>query len=100
MAAPVPEQSECPFHSKPAKPKNDSPSIECCKVLRAVVANVSKNWTRDNARFSNVDFNAAIVLPRAESHDAAPLLLDTGPPGRTSFVELIGSMHAHAPPFV
>ena len=27
-----------------------------------------------------------------------PATLDTGPPGRTSFVELIGSMRAHAPP--
>ena len=28
----------------------------------------------------------------------APATLDTGPPGRTSFVELIWSMRAHAPP--
>ena len=32
------------------------------------------------------------------AHSVAPLLLDTGPPGKTSFVELIGSLRAHAPP--
>jgi hypothetical protein len=91
-------ESECPFHPKPAKQKPDSSNIQCCKVLRAVVAKISKDWARDDARFSDVDLSVAIVIVLAEAHSAAPLLLDTGPPGKTSFVELIGSMRPHAPP--
>ena len=90
--------NECPFHSKPAKQKHESSNIECCKVLRAVFPVVAKDWARNDADFSNVDLGAALRIALTESHDAAPLLLDTGPPGKTSFVELIGSVRAHAPP--
>jgi hypothetical protein len=91
-------ESECPFHSKPAEQKQDSSNIQCCKVLRAVVAKISKDWARDDANFSEIDLSIAVAILFAESHNAAPLLLDTGPPGKTSFVELIGSVRAHAPP--
>jgi len=30
-------QTECPFHSKPAKQKEQSSQVQCCKILRAVV---------------------------------------------------------------
>jgi hypothetical protein len=91
-------ENECPFHSKPAKQKDDSSNIQCCKVLRAVVAKICKSWARDDAHFADVDLAAAPAVVLTESHNAAPLLLDTGPPGKTSFVELIGSVRAHAPP--
>jgi hypothetical protein len=91
-------QGECPFHSKPAKQSENSSNLVCCKILRAVFPVVAKDWARDDANFSDVDFGSALQIIRTESHDAAPLLLDTGPPGKTSFVELIGSMLAHAPP--
>ena len=92
------DATECPFHSKPSKQKENSANVQCCKILRATVATAAKSWARDNTNFSNVDFTIEEVVLTPASHSAAPLLLDTGPPGKTSFAELIGSMRAHAPP--
>lgn len=88
----------CPFHSKPAKQKGQPTEVQCCKILRAVVSTAAKSWMRDHTSFSDADLTIAGFVVRAESHNATPLLLDTGPPGKTSFIELIGSMRAHAPP--
>jgi hypothetical protein len=96
-------QTECPFHSKPAKQKGKSSQVQCCKVLRAVVLAKTKNWARNDAKFADANFpvqeNAFIVCP---SRSVVPLFLDTGPPGAFSFAELIlqQSLLAHAPPFV
>jgi hypothetical protein len=97
-------QSECPFHSKPAKQKDRSSPIQCCKILRAVVFAKTKDWTRDDAKFCDANFlvqtgGTFIVHP---SRVVAPLLLDTGPPGAFSFAELIlqRSLLAHAPPLI
>jgi hypothetical protein len=94
-------QTECPFHSKSAKQKEQSSQVQCCKVLRAVLLAKTKSWTRDDAKFSDVDLcveGSAFIalLPNAQ----APLLLDTGPPDARSFAELIlqRSLLAHAPP--
>jgi hypothetical protein len=96
-------QTECPFHSKPAKQKEQSSQVQCCKVLRAVVFAKTKDWARDDAKFCLANFpvqEGAFVAnsPRV----VRPLLLDTGPPGAFSFAELIlqSSVLAHAPPFV
>ena len=96
-------QTECPFHSKPAKQKEQSSQVQCCKILRAVVFAKTKDWARDDAKFCDANFpvqESAFVVcsPRV----VAPLLLDTGPPGAYSFAELIlqSSLLAHAPPFV
>ncbi|HJX25260.1 MAG TPA: hypothetical protein VJ252_03835 [Chthoniobacterales bacterium] len=91
-------RDECPFHSKPAKQPGNSLNLLCCKILRAVFPAVAKDWARDDASFSEVDLGVGLRIVLTESHNAAPLLRDTGPPGKTSFVELIGSVHAHAPP--
>jgi hypothetical protein len=91
-------QSECPFHSKPTKQKESSANVQCCKILRATISAATKSWARDDAKYSDVDLSVPLAIVLAESHNAAPLLLDTGPPGKTSFVELIASMRAHAPP--
>ncbi len=91
-------ESECPFHSKPAKQPGNSSNLLCCKILRAVFAAVAKDWARDDANFSDVDLSVVLRIVLTESHNAAPLLLDTGPPGKTLFVELIGSILANAPP--
>lgn len=96
--APAVAQSECPFHSKPAKQKESSANVQCCKILRATVVTAAKSWVRDYTNFSNVDLATKEVVVMATAHNATPLLLDTGPPGKTSFVELIGSVRAHAPP--
>src|SRR5881396_867950 len=82
-------QSACPFHSKPAKPQNPSPGIQCCKILRAVVPIVAKSWARDDAKFSNVDLTVEQFVIFTASHNSEPLLLDTGPPGARTFAELI-----------
>jgi hypothetical protein len=98
MAGRETARDECPFHSKPTKQPENSSNLLCCKILRAIFPAGAKDWARDDANFSEVDLGVALRIVLTESHHAAPLLLDTGPPGKTSFVELIGSVHAHAPP--
>jgi len=94
-------QTDCPFHSKPAKQKEQSSQVQCCKVLRAVAFAKANCWARDDAKFSDVDVccaaRALITSPQAT---LAPLFLNTGPPGAHSFAELIlqRSLPAHAPP--
>ena len=91
-------QNECPFHSKPAKQKESPSNLQCCKILRAVMAQTAKSWERDRTNFADIDLGIEQAAVRENSHNPAPLSLDTGPPGKTSFVELIGSVRAHAPP--
>jgi hypothetical protein len=96
-----PAQATCPFHSKPAKQKEQSSQVQCCKILRAVALAQSKTWARDDAKFSSVDLHADEFALIAHSHTTpAPLLLDTGPPEARTFAELIlqRSLLAHAPP--
>jgi hypothetical protein len=97
-------QTECPFHSKPAKQKEQSSQVQCCKILRAVVFAQSRAWERDDAKFSDANFSVETGAFLVCSMQAvAPLLLDTGPPLRAfSFAELIlqQSLLAHAPPFL
>ena len=107
FAAVAPEidkaQTECPFHSKPAKQKKQSSQIQCCKVLRAVVFAKAKDWARNDAKFCDARFPVQTgILIACSSRTVAPLLLDTGPPGAFSFAELIlqRSLLTHAPPFV
>jgi hypothetical protein len=94
-------QTECPFHSKPAKQKEQSSQVQCCKVLRAVVFAKTKDWARNDAKFCDANFpvqeGVFVIYPLRA---VAPLLLDTGPPGAFSFAELIlqQSLLAHAPP--
>ena len=96
-------QNECPFHSKPAKQKEQSSQVQCCKVLRAVAFAKANCWARDDAKFSDADLccaaRALIASPQAT---LAPRFLDTGPPGAHSFAELIlqRSLFVHAPPIL
>jgi len=91
-------QSECPFHSKPAKPQPPA-GTECCKILRAVSTTPAKILAPAIVDLVQVDlaFDRLAVFPPPKI-SFTPATLDTGPPGRTSFVELIGSMRALAPP--
>jgi hypothetical protein len=96
-------QTDCPFHSNPAKQKEQSSQVQCCKILRAVVFAKTKDWARNEAKFRDTNFPAHVDAFLAHSPRAVePLLLDTGPPGAFSFAELIlqSSLPAHAPPFV
>jgi len=94
-------QPECPFHSKPAKQKEQSSQVQCCKILRAVVFAKIIDWARDDAKFCDANFpvhaGAFVVYP---SRAVTLRSLDTGPPGAFSFAELIlqSSLPAHAPP--
>jgi hypothetical protein len=91
------QMSGCPMHSAPQK--TPAPKTPCCKDVRAVVAKCV-GATMPGLR---------VICPR----DYAPQIfrpvprvaiqiegLDTGPPGRVSFAELVlqESMRAHAPP--
>jgi hypothetical protein len=93
-------QSACPFHSKPAKEKQQSSQLQCCKTLRAVVLAQAKTWARDYTDYSDVDHYIQERALIACSLSALLLLLDTGPPGARSFAELIlqRSLLVHAPP--
>ena len=94
-------QTECPFHSKPAKQKEQSSQVQCCKNLRAVVLAKTKDWARDDAKFSNANVLLEIgAFATYSLRSVAPLFLDTGPPRARSFAELIlqRSILAHAPP--
>ena len=97
-------QTDCPFHSKPAKQKEQSSQVQCCKILRAVALVTTKSWARDDAKFSEADRydDESLRIIAYSQTTLAPLLLDTGPPGTHSFAELIlqRSLLAHAPPFV
>jgi hypothetical protein len=92
-------QSECPFHSKPAKPKSQPSGIECCKILRAVCKTPAKILAPAIIDLVHVDlgFESRAVLSPPEI-SLVSATLDTGPPGTTSFIELISSVRAHAPP--
>ncbi len=48
-------QTECPFHSKSAKQKQEPSQLQCCKILRAVVLAQTKSWARDDAKFFDLD---------------------------------------------
>jgi len=92
---------ECPFHAKqpaPAKQKESS-SLPCCKILRATAASPAKSFVRAIIDLPPLVFAKLIVLapPKISFRSET---LDTGPPGKTSFVELIRSMRAHAPPAI
>ncbi|PYI82360.1 MAG: hypothetical protein DMF09_14550 [Verrucomicrobia bacterium] len=94
-------QAACPFHSKPAKQKEQSSQVQCCKVLRAVPFAKTKSWARDDAKFSDVDLRVEeFALIALQRNAQAALPLDTGPPDAHSFAELIlqRSLFAHAPP--
>ena len=96
-------QTECPFHSKPVKQKQEPAQLECCKILRAVVLAQTKSWARDDGKFSDVGLRIEEFAHPTLSHDTQTSLpLDTGPPAAHSFAELIlqRSLLAHAPPFL
>ena len=95
-----PTHSGCPFHSKPTKPQPQPAGIECCKILRAISTTPAKNLAPAIVDLLAVNLAVAdltvFALPKISF---SPATLDTGPPGKTSLVELNGSARAHAPPF-
>src|SRR5438067_3725743 len=94
-------QSGCPFHSKPAKSQPQPAGMECCKILRAVAPISQKNLTPATVDLATIDFPIdGLIIFAPPEIPFLPATLDTGPPGKTSFVELIGSVRAHAPPFL
>jgi hypothetical protein len=94
-----PAASACPFHSQPAKPQPPTTGAQCCKILRALAASPSKIPPCAIVDLAHVDLTYAQPVVAAPANISFPgVFLDTGPPGTTSFAELIGSMRAHAPP--
>ena len=92
-------ESGCPFHSKPAKQQPQPTGTECCKILRALSTAPAKNPAPAIVDLIHVDltFDPLAIFPPPKI-SFLPATLDTGPPGTTSFVELVGSIRAHAPP--
>jgi hypothetical protein len=94
------DATSCPFHSKPTKPQSQPAGIECCKILRAVSTTPAKILAPAIVDLVQVDRALdAVAIFATPKISFTPTTLDTGPPGRTLFVELIESMRAHAPPF-
>ena len=93
-------QSGCPFHSKPAKPQSPQ-STECCKILRAISNAPVKNLAPVIVDLPQVEpaFVEILILPTPKI-SFTPATLETGPPGKSLFAELMRSMRAHAPPFL
>ena len=94
-------QTGCPFHSNPAKRQPQPTATECCKILRAVANAAAKNLKPSVVDFPDINLTfveCAILMPPKIS--LSPATLDTGPPGKTSFLELNRSLRAHAPPLV
>jgi hypothetical protein len=88
----------CASPSKPAKP--EPKSIQCCKILRAISNASPKNLAPAIVDLSPLDLSFTELVAFAPLKISfLPAILDTGPPGKTSFVELIGNVRAHAPPF-
>ena len=101
VAKAQPAQAGCPFHSKPAKPQPQPSGTECCKILRAVTDAGIKDLRPSAVDLPDINLalaEFAILAPPKISF--SPATLDTGPPGKTSFLELNRSLRAHAPPFV
>jgi hypothetical protein len=96
-----PAQSKCPFHShssKPAKQK-DSEAQPCCKILRAVPSAGAKSCVPAVVHLADVDLRFAQLIVFARPTICfGSVVSDTGPPGKTLFAELIGSIRPHAPP--
>jgi hypothetical protein len=98
-AKPQTAQSGCPFHSKPAKSKPQPSGLECCKILRAISNVPVKNLAPAivDLPIVNLAFAELLVFETAKISFVVETI-DTGPPGKTSFVELNASVRAHAPP--
>ena len=91
--------STCPFHSKPSK-SHPKPATDCCKILRAVPTTPAEDPVPAIIDLFPVPAGAhQMALHEPPQISVTPLTLDTGPPGKTSFVELSRSLRAHAPPF-
>ena len=94
---PESEMSGCPMHSAPAK-KKPAAKTPCCKQVRAIVAKCvtvrSPVELMASPEYATQVF-AAPVRATIEIEE-----LDTGPPGCSSFAELVlqESMLSHAPP--
>ena len=95
---PEPQMSGCPMHSAPAK-KKPAAKTPCCKEIRAVVAKCVQVTALGMRPIASQDYAPEILLrPSGEAIEIDGL--DTGPPDRFSFAELVlqESLRAHAPP--
>jgi hypothetical protein len=90
--------SGCPMHSAPAK-KDPGSKTPCCKDVRAVIAKCVGATTPGVRLICPPGYAPEIFRPVARVALAIEGL-DTGPPGRVSFAEMVlqESMLAHAPP--
>ena len=106
LGAAVPEKTPaavgcCPFHSHPAKPRppKQSDAQPCCKTLRAIPSAGVKSCAPAVVHLADVDLGFGQLIAFAQPTICFGLAAsDTGPPGKTLFAELIGSIRPHAPP--
>ena len=86
------------MHSAPAK-KKSAAKTPCCKEVRAVVAKCVQVARLGTQPIGSQDYPPEIFL-RPSGGAVEIHCLDTGPPNRFSFAELVlqESMLAHAPP--
>ena len=100
IAAKAATKTDCPFHSKPSEPAQKSAATECCKLLRATPTTPVKDLAPAIIDLFPVDKPFHQIAELDPVQISFPLTaVDTGPPGKTSFVELTTSLRPHAPPF-
>jgi hypothetical protein len=98
LADAAPKMSGCPMHSAPTK-KSPAPQTTCCKDVRAVLAK-RVGATEPGSRLTCPAVEAPRIFRPSLLVAIAIKGLDTGPPGRVTFAELVlqESLLAHAPP--
>jgi hypothetical protein len=94
--------THCHDHqSSPVQPSGDDQESPCCKTLRATVAIPVKapEAQQDGSSIAG-DFVSRIHAFDDRRLECVPYFSDTGPPGSSTFAELVlqRSILAHAPP--
>ncbi len=96
--------SDCPMHAKhkpsESQKKNDCGGLMCCNNLPATSSVPAKLVANPLWTGALISFFLPAILDTSTPPSNVSYFLDTGPPGRGSFVELVlqRSLLAHAPP--
>ena len=88
----------CEKEHQPNQAPSKSDSQECCKGVHALALSAAKAVVPEPVMLA-LNYLAELELPEPQPHVSAPA--DTGPPGASSFSELVlhRSLRSHAPPF-
>jgi hypothetical protein len=101
-ASAVKPMTHCHGHdSSPVQPSDGDEDSPCCKTLRATVAvPVKAPEAQPDSSLFAYDFVSQVHAFDDRQLECVPYFSDTGPPGSSTFAELVlqRSVLAHAPP--